>query len=787
MFQHKINVLSPKKYRNILSHWLSYHNLLIRCHSRSHSTQSDATFPRYPDYARFEKKWYRFWEDKKLFKPSATVDAKETFSMILPPPNITGNLHLGHALTVAVQDAIFRHQKMSGKNCLWIPGYDHAGIATQLILNKMLAKQRDPDTNKEISGEDFEKFANQWKHDRISDIRNQLKSIGASLDFSKEFFTLSPEISRAVKEAFIRLHEDGIIFRKNGIVNWSFHLQSTLSDIEIKWLHLNKATSITVPGYEIPVQFGTLHSFAYKLVDDPGREVIVSTTRIETMVGDTAIAVNPSDARYSDLVGKACVHPLTGQHIPIIADKLIEKDFGTGAMKVTPAHSAIDYTLAQAHKLKITPIFDDRGFINCEELLSDYSSINGVRRFDAKQRVVDILDSLGLYRGVEDHKTTVPVCARSGDVIESKLLPQWFVNHKLLVNDVRDALSSGEINVSPEGQKAAWLKWLNDQDWCISRQISWGHQVPAYQVYIDGQIKDTWVAATDDGDAIKKASKQFSVEPSRLSVVQDKDVLDTWFSSALLPFTAIGWPNGADEIEFKKFYPLSLMETGFDILGFWVSRMAILSKRLTGQFGFKNVLLHGMVCDAFGKKMTKSLGNVIDPVDVISGASIQDLLDKSNSYFESGILTKEQLEKAQVGQRKLFPGGIPECGADALRLSLFKNNPRSQIIKLSVKNISHNRHFTNKMWQTFRFFTMYLDKLPADHQWVSELNDLTQMKEQLTDDDLWILTRLVDFIELCNVSMENYDFNLIYNGIQDFFYMLQDHVDLHTSADTIHH
>lgn len=731
--------------------------------------------------------WYNFWEDTGLFKPEKQAGDKR-FSMLFPPPNITGDLHLGHALTVAIQDAIFRYNYMKepGKTkCLWVPGFDHAGIATQLVLNKLLTKQKNDaseTTNQNITHEEFQLFATNWKEDRVKNITKQLKQLGASLDFSKQYYTLSTEMSRAVKEAFIKLHDDGIIYRAHKIVNWSYHLKSTLSDIEIDWLHLAVPTKIEVPGYPEPVEFGTMHKFAYPIANDPkGREIIIATTRIETIIGDLAIAVNPDDVRYRDLVGLEVTHPFTGRKLPIIADARIDKEFGTGAMKVTPSHSAIDHEIGKDHKLPLMNIFDENGCISCRELKAEYAFLNGLNRFAAKEKIRDALSKLGLHKEVIPHSTKVPLCARSGDVIEGNLLPQWFVKNSLLVEDVKKALGTGEIRVAPKSHLNLWLRWLSDQDWCISRQIAWGHQIPVYELFIDRKPTGRWIAAKSEREAIVKGAQACGVDACRATVAQDADVLDTWFSSALLPFSALGWPNWSaenasadskqqEQEEARQFYPLSLMETGHDILGFWVSRMALLSKRLTGRFAFDEVLLHGMVCDGHAKKMTKSKGNVIDPAHVIEGVTIERLLQISSDYCEKGLLSEAQLEKAHHGQKKLFPQGIPDCGADTLRLTLLKQKYLQQIVRLNVNVITKNRSFVNKMWQTYRFFEMNLAKgAPERIEWCFEVTELEKVRAQMSEKDLWVLSCLSVMVSACEEAMKAHEFWRVHEAVHQFW------------------
>lgn len=711
--------------------------------------------------------------------------------MILPPPNITGDLHLGHSMTVAIQDAIIRYKKMTGYETAWIPGYDHAGIATHLIIDKLLKKSKNVNS-KNLSKEEYMKITEEWKKTRISKIRSQMEMMGALLDHTREYFTLDDKMSEAVKEAFVRLFDDGFIYRNKTLVNWSFFLKSTLSDIEIDWLRINGPTKVSVPGFDEPVTFGELFTFSYPLYNDlSGRTITVATTRPETIMADVAVAVNPDDTRYQSLIGRNLFHPLTGSKMPIIADSRIDVEFGSGAMKVTPGHSSTDYEIGKDHQLPLMNVFDENGCIQCSRLRPEASHLNGLNRFDAKEKVVQVLKEKGMFVRVESHETRVPVCARSKDVIESCLKDQWFVKTSLLVECVEDGIKSGQIKMTPESAKRGWLNWCNEADWCISRQIRWGHQIPAYRIMIDGKETQDWVAAKSKQEAVSKAfkrvaakskeevvSKAFkktSISSSRITLNQDEDVLDTWFSSSLLPFSALGWPQKSVDDE----YPLALMETGHDILGFWVHRMALLSYKLTGKFGFKEVLLHGMICDSSGKKMTKSLGNVIDPIDVVKGASLEDLLQLSKNYHDKGLLTSCELKRAYEGQRKLFPTGIPKCGSDALRLSLYQNDFLRQNIKLDIVNITHNRSFVNKMWQTIRYLNGAVIQLEEclklkgtkegnyDIKWIKCTNELQGLK--LSPIDVWILSRLSSFVTVCNKSFNSYEFHNIYTAAHKFW------------------
>ena len=710
---------------------------------------------RKPDSHDYEHIWYEFWEQKGYFDGQKAVSSKPKFTMLLPPPNITGNLHLGHALTVSIQDAIFRYKHMTGHDCLWIPGFDHAGIATQIILDKVLRKERDIST-RDLSTQEFIEYSQKWKESRTSDIKSQLARIGSCLAFDREFYTLDSVRSKAVNEAFIQLFNDGLIYRDKTPVNWSFFLKSTLSEIEIKWLHIKGPEIVDVPGYG-PVEFGKFHMVSYPLFNDmSGRSITVATTRVQTIVGDVAIAVNPKDVRYSDMIGQQVIHPLTGEKLPIVAHEEIDMSVGTGAMKVTPLTSGIDFEIAKLHNLKGREVLDDNGCIKCSNLREEYQHLNGTHRYDAIKKIIDILTKIGSYRGSEPHETTIPVCIRSGDVIETMVKEQWFVKSNELSKRVEESINSGQIRITAENYKKVWLNWfkLQDKDWCISRQIKWGHRIPAYVIYADGKKTGHWVVGNSINEAMIRASEIESLNSAKvIDVKQDDDVLDTWFSSALLPYSVFD-----DQAEGHK-YPLSVMETGYDILAFWVNRMVMLCLHMKKELPFNNVILHGMVSDARGKKMTKSLGNVIDPLDVVRGTSLDDLLKLSDQYYEKGLLTLEQLESAKSGQRQLFPNGIPKCGADALRLCLIQKNFHHQQIHLDIKKISGNRHMINKLWQTVKFLELNLKKFnqaagPEGHNMIG-LGMNEELKSiELNSHDKWILSSLSSFVTRCNQVMD---------------------------------
>ncbi|CAH1961894.1 unnamed protein product [Acanthoscelides obtectus] len=543
------------------------------------------------------------------------------FSLVLPPPNITGTLHLGHALTAAVEDTLVKWKQMQGIETVWVPGMDHAGIATQVVVEKKLWKEEGKSRH-DIGREEFEKKVWKWKAEKGDVIGKQLRRLGCSLDWRRELFTMDKDRSKAVQTAFIRLFDEGLIYRSDHLVNWSCVLQSAISDIEVEHLSLNGPTHIEVPGYSNPVEFGLLFRVAYKIhgSDD---EIVVATTRPETIPGDVAIAVHPKDERYNRWIGKAVWHPFRNEAIPVIADEFVDPQFGTGAVKITPAHDQSDFEVSKRHQLQSLKVIDETGCLT-------YGEFQGIPRFQARTIIVDRLAEMGLMRGKESHPMTVPICSRSKDVIELLVKPQWFINCRDMATLAVSAVKEGELKIHPKRFEKTWFAWLeNIRDWCISRQLWWGHQIPAYSYHLLDQPSDKkWVAAEDEAAALAKAMAVLGVAEEEIVIQRDEDVLDTWFSSALQPLSAFGWPKKAAP---DRFYPLSLMETGHDILFFWVARMVMLGTHLTGQLPFKEILLHGIICDSHGRKMSKSLGNIIAPDDVIDG-----ITSKVSSYLVSG-------------------------------------------------------------------------------------------------------------------------------------------------------
>ncbi|KAJ7517304.1 hypothetical protein O6H91_21G017800 [Diphasiastrum complanatum] len=664
-----------------------------------------------------ETSWYEWWENSGFFVADSN-SKKAPFVVVVPPPNVTGALHIGHGLTAAVQDTIIRWRRMSGYNALWVPGCDHAGISTQVVVEKKLMKERGL-TRHDLGRENFIEEVWRWKEHYGGTISKQQRRIGASLDWSRECFTMDEPRSIAVTEAFVRLHEEGLIYRDNRLVNWDCVLRTAVSDIEVDYIELKGRTQRRVPGYENLVEFGVITSFAYPLEDGLG-QVVVATTRPETMLGDSAVAVHPSDPRYSHLHGKWVIHPFNGRKLPIICDgELVDMSFGTGAVKITPAHDPNDFATGKRHNLEFISILNDDGKINS----NGGNQFEGLKRFDARIAVVRALEEKGLYRGAHDNPMRLGICSRSDDVIEPMIKPQWYVSCNNMAKEACDAVRDGRLEIIPKLFEDTWFRWLeNIRDWCISRQLWWGHRVPAWYAILDedqltelGVYNDHWVVARNIKEAEAFAKVKFPGKKFRLE--QDPDVLDTWFSSGLFPFSVFGWPNHTTD--YRAFYPTLLLETGHDILFFWVARMVMLGMKLTRVVPFKQVYLHGMVRDAHGRKMSKSLGNVIDPLEVIHGVTLENL----HKRLEQGNLDQRELEKAKAGQVADFPNGIPECGADALRFALVAYTAQSVNINLDIQRVVGYRHWCNKLWNAIRFALLNLGKdfCPSESLDVSSL------------------------------------------------------------------
>ncbi|OCT67919.1 hypothetical protein XELAEV_18039217mg [Xenopus laevis] len=715
-----------------------------------------------PQYV--ESAWYSWWEKEKFFKPEfgrSSVSEpcpKGVFMMCIPPPNVTGSLHLGHALTNAIQDCLTRWHRMRGELTLWNPGCDHAGIATQVVVEKKLWRERGK-TRHDLGRENFIEEVWKWKREKGDRIYHQLRILGSSLDWDRACFTMDHKLSFAVQEAFIRLHETGIIYRSKRLVNWSCTLNSAISDIEVDKKELSGRTLLPVPGYKQGVEFGVLVSFAYK-VQETGEEIVVATTRVETMLGDTAVAVHPQDQRYKHLKGHHVIHPFCSRLLPIVFDEFVDMNFGTGAVKITPAHDPTDYEVGMRHSLDFVNIMDDNG-----SLINVPQPFLGMKRFDARKAVLEALKERGVFKEVKDNPMVVPVCSRSKDIVEHLLKPQWYVRCDEMGKRAADVVRDGHLEIKPEFHTKTWFSWMdNIRDWCISRQLWWGHRIPAYFVTVNdpsvpaGEDTDGkyWISGRSEQEAKEKAARVFNVAPEKISLRQDEDVLDTWFSSGIFPFSIFGWPNETEDL--KVFYPGTLLETGHDILFFWVARMVMLGLTLTGKLPFKEVYLHAVVRDAHGRKMSKSLGNVIDPLDVINGITLEGL---HKQLLESN-LDPAELERAKDGQKSDYPNGIPECGTDALRFALCAYTSQGRDINLDVNRILGYRHFCNKIWNATKFAMRSLgdNYSPPDFAGVCGQESLA---------DRWILSRLSLAVDLCNIGFQNYDFPGITTAVYNFW------------------
>jgi valyl-tRNA synthetase len=622
--------------------------------------------PKAYDPAQTEPRWYAFWQEHDLFRANNDPsDTRPPYVIAMPPPNVTGSLHMGHACRTTFEDVLIRYHRMRGYNALWIPGTDHAGIATQVVVERQL--KAEGLTRHDLGRTKFIERVWSWRRESGDRILQQKRSMGASADWSRTKFTMDPDLSRAVREAFVRLYEEGLIYRATRLVNWDVVSQTVLSDLEVE----------TEENYE-----GELYEFAYPTED--GGEIVVATTRPETMLGDTGVAVHPDDERYKHLHGKFVKHPFLGRKIPIVTDAvLVDMKFGTGVVKVTPAHDPNDFATGKRHKLEEISILTLDGKIN-----ENGGEFEGMDRFVARKAVKKRLAELGLERGSKKHLMTRPISQRSGSVVEPMISTQWFVKMEPLAAPAIKAVETGETVIIPEDWTKTYYHWMrNIQDWCISRQLWWGHSIPAFYCQ---KCQHVNVAREDPTACAKCGSTE---------LVADPDVLDTWFSSGLWPFSTLGWPDETPDLE--KFYPGSDMETGYDILFFWVARMMMMGIHFMGKPPFKRVLLAGMVTDENGDKMSKVKGNVIDPLDLIVGATHAQLIEKAkkSGTSDSGI----------KNITKTYPEGFQAYGADAVRYTLLSYSPQARRIALSVKRIEGYRNFCNKLWNAARYAMIQLE------------------------------------------------------------------------------
>ncbi|MBT7531330.1 MAG: valine--tRNA ligase, partial [Gammaproteobacteria bacterium] len=651
-----------------------------------------------------EQSWYQKWEENNYFAPSGHG---ESYSIAIPPPNVTGNLHMGHAFQHSLVDSLIRYQRMSGNNTLWQMGTDHAGIATQMLVTEQLAAQGIKPLD--IGREAFIDKVWEWKEESGGTISKQLRRLGASLHWETERFTLDDGLSEAVLEVFVRLHEEGLIYRGKRLVNWDPVLKTSISDLEV----------------ESEEEQGHLWHFRYPLAGEPGEFLVVATTRPETMLGDTAVAVSPNDDRYKALVGKEIILPLTGRRIPIIADQYVDMAFGTGCVKITPAHDFNDYDVGHRHDLPIINILNEDASLN-DEVPEKY---RGMDRFEARKAVIADLDALGLLEKIEDHTMAIPRGERSGVVVEPFLSDQWFVDIKSLAEPAIKAVEDGKIEFIPKNAENIYFSWMrNIEDWCISRQLWWGHRIPAWYD-ADGNI----YVGRSEQEARDKHNLAANVE-----LMQDPDVLDTWFSSALWTFSTLGWPEQTKELE--TFHSTDIMVTGHDIISLWVSRMIMMSMKFTGEVPFKKVYIHGLVTDSSGQKMSKSKGNGLDPMDIINGISLDELVAKRTDNLMQPKMAK-RIDKAT---RKEYPEGITAYGTDPLRFTFYSIATRTRTIRFDMKRVEGYRNFCNKLWNAAIFVSGNI----SDNE-----SRLDNADVELSTIDHWIISDFQKTAAAVNLAM----------------------------------
>ena len=686
-----------------------------------------------------EQRWYRIWEDKGYFAPQHEgEDDTPAYCIMIPPPNVTGSLHMGHAFQDTIMDALIRYHRMKGDNTLWQPGTDHAGIATQMVVERQL--EAEGKTRHDLGREAFIERVWQWKKESGGTITRQLRRMGASPDWRRERFTMDEGLSEAVREVFISLYEEGLIYRGKRLVNWDTVLHTAVSDLEVLSNEEN----------------GHLWHMRYPLSNGKGH-IIVATTRPETLLGDAAVAVHPGDERYRHLLGEFVELPLTGRRIPVIADEYVDPEFGTGCVKITPAHDFNDYGVWQRHRdhsaIQALPhgglinIFTEDAAIRANEdnegMLIPEAYI-GLDRFEARKQIVADLEAAGLLEKVEDHKLMVPRGDRSGTVIEPYLTDQWYVKVEPLAKPAIEAVETGAIRFVPDNWKNTYFEWMrNIEDWCISRQIWWGHRIPAWydeqgNIYV-GRSEADVRERHNLGDDI--------------SLRQDEDVLDTWFSSALWPFSTLGWPEKTGAL--KTFYPTSVLVTGFDIIFFWVARMIMMGLKFMGDVPFHEIYIHGLVRDAEGQKMSKSKGNVLDPIDIIDGIDLESLVRKRTS----GMMQPHLAERIEKLTRKNFPNGIPAFGTDALRFTFAAMASTGRDIILSMDRLEGYRNFCNKLWNAARYVLMNTE----GHDCGAKGGEV-----ELSAADRWILSRLQETTRGVHDAINHYRFDHMAQAIYEF-------------------
>jgi len=663
-----------------------------------------------------EQKYRDLWEKGDFFSSKANSSSKKAFSIVLPPPNVTGSLHMGHAFQHTIMDVFTRYNRSKGNQTLWQPGTDHAGIATQMVVERQLAQENI--SRHDLGREKFTEKVWDWKSKSGGTITSQMRRLGTSVDWERERFTMDESLSNAVRRVFVELYNEGLIYRGKRLVNWDPVLLTAVSDLEV----ISKEEN------------GYLWHIKYQ-VSDSDKKLVVATTRPETMLGDSAVAVHPDDARYQNLIGKSINLPLTDRRIPIIADDYVDMEFGTGCVKITPAHDFNDYEIGQRHDLEIINVLTDDAKINTNAPLE----YQGLDRFDARKVIVKDLEKQDLIEKIDPHTLMVPRGDRTNSIIEPYMTDQWFVKVEPLAEPAIEAVKNGSIRFVPENWEKTYFNWMeNIEDWCISRQIWWGHRIPAWYDN-DGKF---YVAESLE-DAQSQAGK--SVE-----LTQDNDVLDTWFSSALWPFSTLGWPEKTPEL--SRFYPTSVLVTGFDIIFFWVARMIMFGLKFANDVPFKDIYITGLIKDGNGQKMSKSKGNVLDPIDLIDGINLEELLDKRTQ----GMMQPKLAERIQNQTKKEFPNGIPAFGTDAIRFTFTALASFGRDIKFDLKRVEGYRNFCNKLWNASRFVLMNLESRSINYD------------AALSSQDKWILSRLQHVKIEVEKHLSDYRLDLMSQTLYEF-------------------